>query len=431
MDKVYNVAIFPSGSEIAFEINNALKYSKFVNVYGASSITDHSEFVYKNQYNGLPYITDENFIEKLNEYIKDNDIDFIYPAMDMVQVFLTNNQDKINAKIVTSDVDTVNTCRSKKATYERLRNEGFVPKVYNNINDIKDYPVFVKPTEGQGAHGAKKIKSKEELEFYLTHSEEDLVICEYLSGEEFTIDCFTDKNGELIFSNIRSRDRIRTGISVRSTKQELNEEVKSIANTINEYFKFNGAWFFQLKKNGQGKYKLLEVSPRIPGTMGLSRNMGINFPLLTLYNMLGYDVDIINNNYNIVLDRAFINRYKIDIKYENIYLDFDDTVTYKGKLNLDVIRFIYQSINDNKNIYLLTRHKANIYETLKQYKLSEDIFKEIIEVKEDNKSKYIKNKDSIFIDDSFRERKEVRDNLNIPVFDVDMIESLLDWRVNE
>ena len=431
MDKVYNVAIFPSGSEIAFEINNALKYSKFVSVYGVNSVSDHSEFVYKNYYNKLPYITDENFIKELNKYIKANNIDYIYPAMDMVQVFLTNNQDKINAKIVTSDIDTVNTCRSKKKTYERLKDEDFIPKVYKNAKDVDKYPVFVKPAEGQGSNGAKKVESKEELDFYLTHTEEDLVICEYLAGTEYTIDCFTDRKGKLVFSNIRSRDRIRTGISVRSTKQKLNSDVKKIAKTINKYFKFNGAWFFQLKKNMEGKYKLLEISPRIPGTMGLSRNMGINFPVLTLFNMWGYDIDIINNDYDIVLDRAFINRYKININYKNIYLDFDDTVTYKDKLNLDVIRFIYQSLNDNKNIYLLTRHKDDIYKTLKKYKLSEDIFKEIIEVKGNDKSKYIKNKDSIFIDDSFRERKEVKDNLNIPVFDVDMIESLLDWRVNE
>ena len=291
MDKVYNVAIFPAGSEIAFEINNALKYSKFVNVYGLNSVSDHSAFVYKNYYNNLPYMTDENFIKKLNKYIKDNNIDYIYPAMDMVQVYLTNNQDKINAKIVTSDPDTVNTCRSKKKTYERLKNEDFVPKVYKKVSEVNNYPVFIKPTEGQGAHGAKKIDTEEELKFCLKHSEEDLVICEYLSGTEYTVDCFTDKNGKLVFSNIRSRDRIRTGISVRSTKQKLTNEVKKIAKTINNYFNFNGAWFFQLKKNTEGKFKLLEVSPRIPGTMGLSRNMGINFPVLTLFNMWGYDVD--------------------------------------------------------------------------------------------------------------------------------------------
>lgn len=431
MDKVYNVAIFPAGSEIAFEINNALKYSKFVKVYGLSSVSDHSEFVYKNYYDKLPYMTDKSFIRKLNKYIKDNKIDYIYPAMDMVQVFLTNNQKKINAKIVTSDPDTVNTCRSKKKTYERLKKEKFVPKTYKKVSEVDKYPVFIKPTEGQGAHGAKKIETEEELKFSLKHSDEDLVICEYLSGTEYTVDCFTDRHGKLVFTNIRSRDRIRTGISVRSTKQKLPKEVQKMAETINEYFNFNGAWFFQLKKDVKGKYKLMEISPRIPGTMGLSRNLGINFSVLTLFNMWGYDVDVIDNGYNIVLDRAFINRYKIDIKYNNVYLDFDDTVTYNGKLNLDVIKFIYQSLNDNKNIYLLTRHKDNIYETLKKYKLSEDIFKEIIEVKTNDKSDYIKDKDSIFIDDSFRERKEVRDKLNIPVFDVDMIESLLDWRVNE
>lgn len=431
MEKVYNVAIFPAGSEIAFEINNSLKYSKFVNVFGLSSTSDHSEFVYKNYYDKLPYLDDKNFIKKLNLYIKNNSIDYIYPALDIAQVFLTNNQDKIKAKIITSDVDTVNICRSKKKTYELLKEEDFIPKTYKSVKFVDKYPVFVKPTEGQGANGAKKIESKEELKYYIKHYDGDLVICEYLSGIEYTVDCFTDRKGELRFINMRSRDRIRTGISVRSTKQKLNNKVKKIAQTINKYFKFNGAWFFQLKKNTDGEYKLLEISPRIPGTMGLSRNLGVNFPLLTIFNDLGFDIDIINNDYDITLDRAFINRYKININYKNIYLDFDDTITYKNKLNLDVIKFIYQSLNDKKNIYLLTRHRDNIYKSLKKYKLSEDIFKEIIEVKENDKSKYIKNKDSIFIDDSFRERKEVNSKLNIPVFDVDMIESLLDWRTDE
>ena len=42
----------------------------------------------------------------------------------------------------------------------------------------------------------------------------------------------------------------------------------------------------------------------------------------------------------------------------------------------------------------------------------------------DEKYKYICESKSIFIDDSFAERKKVHDNVRIPVFDVDMIESL-------
>ena len=427
--KIYNILIFPAGSEIAFEINNALKYSKFIKVFGGSSINDHSAFVYNNYCCDFPYITDDNFIDYLNEYIKINKIDFIYPAMDNVQVFLTNNQEKIKARIITSDKDTVNICRSKEETYKHLSNEKFIPKFYNDVVEITCYPVFVKPKIGQGAQGVKKIENKEQLAVELSNNS-DLIICEYLPGVEYTIDCFTDKNRQLRIANIRSRDRIRTGISVRSSKAKLDEKIVKISNIINEYFNFNGAWFFQMKKNINGELKLMEISPRIPGTMGLSRNIGVNFPLLTIYNMIGYDIDLLENDYNIMVDRAFINRYKLGLDYEFVYIDFDDTVICNDKVNLDVIRFIYQSLNNKKKIYLLTRHKQDIYKSLKKYKISNELFDDIIEVKgEELKSKYITKNNSIFIDDSFKERKDVKDNLNIPVFDVDMVECLLDWRV--
>ena len=41
----------------------------------------------------------------------------------------------------------------------------------------------------------------------------------------------------------------------------------------------------------------------------------------------------------------------------------------------------------------------------------------------------IMERDSIFIDDSFSERKKISKILGIPVFDVDMVESLIDRKV--
>ena len=49
--------------------------------------------------------------------------------------------------------------------------------------------------------------------------------------------------------------------------------------------------------------------------------------------------------------------------------------------------------------------------------------------KTDDKSKYVSNKSSIFIDDSFAERRNILTKCNIPVFDLDMIESLIDWTI--
>ena len=47
---------------------------------------------------------------------------------------------------------------------------------------------------------------------------------------------------------------------------------------------------------------------------------------------------------------------------------------------------------------------------------------------EDSKSGYIKPEKAIFIDNAYQERAQVYKNHNIPVFDVDGIEVLMDWR---
>ena len=59
-----NVFIFPAGTEIAFEILNALKYSKFVNIIGGTSVSCHAEFVFEKLISNMPNIDDENFMYK-------------------------------------------------------------------------------------------------------------------------------------------------------------------------------------------------------------------------------------------------------------------------------------------------------------------------------------------------------------------------------
>ena len=86
---------------------------------------------------------------------------------------------------------------------------------------------------------------------------------------------------------------------------------------------------------------------------------------------------------------------------------------------------IYNFSNLNKNIYLISRHKYDIIETLKKYKIDKHIFKDIIHIKDDRKkSDYVKEY-SIFIDDSFRERNDVKNVDNVLVFDIDFFNFIL------
>lgn len=423
------IAIFPAGTEIGLEINRALKYSTHLEIYGFTSLKNHSEYVYSNYVGGLPLYTDDSFINELNYYIEKHKIDFIFPAHDDVQLFLTENADKIKSFIITTDIETVKVCRSKIETYKYFYNESFIPKIYSNKQSVDAFPVFIKPDIGQGARGAKVVKNMIELENAI-YENQRIVICEYLPGEEYTIDCFTDFNRNLRACKFRNRKRIKTGISVNSQMLSMDKEVIQIANIINKKLKFNGAWFFQLKIDKNDKYKLLEIAPRVSGTMGLSRNTGINYSLLTIFNIMKIPVSIIENKYNIEVDRAFINRYKTDIEYDTVYLDLDDTLIVNNKVNNFLIMFLYQIVNKQKKIILLTKHKEDTKVTLSKFKICTDLFNEIIHIKnDDEKSKYIIRNKAIFIDDSFSERYKVAQNTGIPVFDCSEVEALIDWRV--
>ena len=128
------------------------------------------------------------------------------------------------------------------------------------------------------------------------------------------------------------------------------------------------------------------------------------------------------------MDRAFISRFQTDISYQNVYVDFDDTLVLGDKVNAQLMMFLYQARNSGKRLCLLTRHAADLYPDLKKFGIAESLFDEIHWVKDgDDKIPYIKP-DSIFVDDSFAERKRVKEACGIPVFDLDMVESLLDWR---
>lgn len=416
-----NVLVFPCGSEIGLEVYRALKYSKDFHLIGGSSTDDHGKFVYEDYISGIPFVDDEEFIEKINKIIENNKIDLIIPAHDSVVLKLAKFSDSVNATIVSSNYYACDICRSKRKTYELFDNILPVPKMYN-LDNVDTYPVFLKPDVGQGAKGTKKVNNFEELKFNVENSNEDLLILEYLPNDEYTIDCFTDFNGNLLYCEGRKRNRISNGISVSAIAVK-NPKFKELALKINEKLKMNGAWFYQVKERADGELALLEIAPRIAGTMEFQRAFGVNLPLVSLYNALEIPVSILKNNYDVQMDRALSTTFKVNYEYKYVYVDLDDTLIVENKVNYELLSFLYKCLNEDKKIILISRHAIEPLETLKKYKIY-NFFDEIIHLgKDELKSSYMK-KESIFIDDAHSERNDVYNKLGIPVFDVNMIDVL-------
>lgn len=422
----HNILVFPCGSEIGLNIYSSVRYSTYFHLIGASSVEDHGMFIYDDYIGGVPFITDVSFIPAIKKIISERNIDAIYPAMDKVITFLKEHEEEIGCKIISSEKATTEICLSKRNTYEALKDVILTPYIYTP-SQVTTYPVFVKPNVGYGAIGAKKVDNANELADILS-VKKDMLVLEYLPGEEYTVDCFTDKHGNLLYCAARSRNRVKNGVSINTSFVNNQTEFNEIAKKINSLISFRGAWFYQVKRNQKGHLCLLEIADRLGGSSLLSRALGVNLALLTLFDAFDYKVSVqVNDRYSVVLDRVLSNNYIYkNLSFSKVFVDYDDCLILDKKIvNADLVKFLYKCINEGKKIILLTKHLGELEPELKRFRLS-GLFDEILHIsKEEKKSKYIDTNDAIFFDDSFAERVEVQKETGISVFSPEMVDVLL------
>lgn len=421
-----NILVFPCGSEIGLDIYSSVCYSTYFHLIGGSSVDDHGKYVYEDYISDIPFVTSPDFIPSIAKIVKNRHIDAIYPAMDLVITILKEHEQEIGCKIVSSPSETTKICLSKEFTYMKLKGSVRIPKIYDCSDIIpEDFPVFAKPKIGYGAKGTKILNSKEEVNNFVA-KKKDLLILEYLPGEEYTVDCFTDKNGHLLYCAARVRNRVKDGISVHTFFVKQQEEFLQIGIQINSIIAFRGAWFYQVKRDKKGELCLMEIASRLGGSSLLSRAIGVNLALLSLFDIFDYNVSVSKGNYHVELDRALESKYQIDIEYDSVYCDFDDClVLEKNIVNTELVKFLYQCINQNKKIYLLSKHEGDLVHELRHFRL-DHLFDKVIQIdKNENKADYILSNKALFIDDSNAERMNIKKRFDIPVFSPEMIDVLI------
>jgi len=421
------ILVFPCGSEIGLEIHRALRYSMHFDLVGGSSVKDHGRFVYEEYLGDLPFHDSPDFAGEMTRVIREHKIDAIYPTMDAVAETLQDLAAQLGVCVIGSPPETTRVCASKSAIYGTLDGLIPLPRLYPNLEAVRTYPVFIKPDRGYGSrHAARADDEASAMTLLAQQTDRTMLILEYLPGKEWTVDCFSDRHGTLHFHAARGRDRISNGISVRtSPSAEFSDVFATWAATINSRLRPRGAWFFQAKLDAEGQPRLLEVAARFAGSSAVHRGIGVNLPLLSAFDAFEWPVAITPNRYHIELDRALDNRYRIDLDYKHVYVDLDDCIVLKGKVNHLLVAFLYKAIDKGCTITLLTRHAGDLRSTLGKARL-EALFDDIVHITDGTpKACYIDPKNAIFIDDSFQERNNVAQGLGIPVFSPDMVEALL------
>ncbi|KKL05096.1 hypothetical protein LCGC14_2609450, partial [marine sediment metagenome] len=115
----------------------------------------------------------------------------------------------------------------------------------------------------------------------------ELLVMEYLPGPEYSVDCFRGEHVQIAVPRIRTA--MRDGISTDTTIVDEPEMARH-ALAIAEQLGLTGVYGVQFKANAEGVPCLLEVNPRVQGTMAASVLAGANVIWMGVREVLGEPV---------------------------------------------------------------------------------------------------------------------------------------------
>ena len=227
----------------------------------------------------LPRVTDPSYSDRLLELCQCYGIGLVIPTIDTELLTLARQRRRFAAEgvhLVVSDAELVANCRDKLKLAEYLRALGWrVPEIYPRDN--LRFPCFAKPYDGSNSVGARALKNAAELS-EATRNDPKLLFMEFIDKpyQEYTVDAYYDRSGQLLCSVPRQRLEVRGGeISKGITRkgvlyEHLKEKLKSIDGAV-------GCLTIQLFAQDD-RCVLIEINPRFGGGYPLSYSAGANYP---------------------------------------------------------------------------------------------------------------------------------------------------------
>ena len=97
---------------------------------------------------------------------------------------------------------------------------------------------------------------------------------EYLKGDEYSVYGLSDLKAQPLVSVVNRR--IRALGESKVAKTVLNPEISKLANKIAQKLNLVGPWNVQLM-GFEGSFKLVEVNPRVAGSLSLVIASGLNY----------------------------------------------------------------------------------------------------------------------------------------------------------
>lgn len=229
-------------------------------------------------------IGDPEYTKTLLKICKDEKIKLLFPLIDTDLLILSESRElfsEIGTNAVISDPEVIITSLDKYKTHDFFVSLGIeTPKVFDlesAIEEDLEYPLFMKPLDGNASKGIYKIKSRKELLFFKDYVPRP-ILQEYVQGTEYTFDVLFDFAGNVKCVVPRMRIEVRAG-EVSKAAITDNETVSEEGWRVGTMLKgCRGCINLQCFITAEGKFKFVEINPRFGGGIPLSLWAGADFP---------------------------------------------------------------------------------------------------------------------------------------------------------
>ena len=311
--KPINILILSAGTR-----NKIVQYfKKTLGENGKVIATDMSTIapaIYEaDKYYIVPRITEPGCIDIILDICKKENISGVLSLIDPELSLLAENEEKfknIGTTVIGSSYELCERALDKMQMFQWLRSHGYnCAKSYVDKNeffaDVKtgkaNYPVFVKPVRGSASIAISKVFDNETVDLLFDHSD-NLMIQEYLDGQEIGADCYIDLlSGELVSVFTKKKIVMRAGETDKSVSFKDEKLFELIKKFVNE-----SGWRGQIDIDIfeiNGEYHISEVNPRFGGGYPHAYECGADH------------MKLIINNLNGIVNSDVIGNYK-----ENVYM---------------------------------------------------------------------------------------------------------------
>lgn len=266
-----------------------------------------------DKYYIVPRITEPGYIDIILDICKKENISGVLSLIDPELSLLAENEEKfknIGTTVIGSSYELCERALDKMQMFQWLRSHGYnCAKSYVDKNeffaDVKtgkaNYPVFVKPVRGSASIAISKVFDNETVDSLFDHSD-NLMIQEYLDGQEIGADCYIDLlSGELVSVFTKKKIVMRAGETDKSVSFKDEKLFELIKKFVNE-----SGWRGQIDIDIfeiNGEYHISEVNPRFGGGYPHAYECGADH------------MKLIVNNLNGIVNSDVIGNYK-----ENVYM---------------------------------------------------------------------------------------------------------------